>query len=158
MGQSRKPAVFGAPYSVYVRSVRLTLEEKTVDYDLVPVDIFAAGGPTREQVARHPFGKIPAFEHDGFRLYEAGAIARYIDEAFAPVPLTARPKPRGPASAGLAIAMAAALPQPAKPSAGWRRFWLVPPTVFLGLPLRHAIAAARATAPDLRTGLGSAAH
>jgi glutathione S-transferase len=66
----------GAPYSVYVRSVRLTLEEKAVDYDLVPVDIFAAGGPPREQVARHPFGKIPAFEHDSFRLYEAGAIAR----------------------------------------------------------------------------------
>jgi len=64
MGQSRKPTVFGAPYSVYVRSVRLTLEEKAVDYDLVPVDIFAAGGPPREQVARHPFGKIPAFEHD----------------------------------------------------------------------------------------------
>jgi glutathione S-transferase len=38
-------------------------------------------------VARHPFGKIPAFEHDSFRLYEAGAIARYIDEAFAGVPL-----------------------------------------------------------------------
>jgi glutathione S-transferase len=87
MGQSRKPTVFGAPYSVYVRSVRLTLEEKAVDYDLVPVDIFAAGGPPREQVARHQFGKIPAFEHDSFRLYEAGAIARYIDEAFAGVPL-----------------------------------------------------------------------
>jgi len=32
--------------------------------------------------ARHPFGKIPAFEHAGFRLYEAGAITRYVDEAF----------------------------------------------------------------------------
>jgi hypothetical protein len=53
MGQSRKPTVFGAPYSVDVRSVRLTLEEKAVDYDLVPVDIFAAGGPPREQAARN---------------------------------------------------------------------------------------------------------
>jgi glutathione S-transferase len=41
MGQSRKPTVFGARYSVYVRSVRLTLEEKAVDYDLVPVDILS---------------------------------------------------------------------------------------------------------------------
>jgi glutathione S-transferase len=32
---------------------------------------------------RHPFGKIPAFEHTGFCLHEAGAITRYIDEAFA---------------------------------------------------------------------------
>jgi glutathione S-transferase len=31
---------------------------------------------------RHPFGKIPAFEHAGFRLYEASAIMRYVDEAF----------------------------------------------------------------------------
>jgi len=87
MSQFTKPTVFGAPYSVYVRSVRLTLEEKAIDYDLVPVDIFAAGGPPAEHVARHPFGKIPAFEHDGFRLYEAEAITRYIDEAFAGVPL-----------------------------------------------------------------------
>ncbi|TIU03422.1 MAG: glutathione S-transferase family protein, partial [Mesorhizobium sp.] len=29
-----------------------------------------------------PFGRIPAFEHDGFRLYETSAIARYVDEAF----------------------------------------------------------------------------
>ena len=87
MSQFTKPTVSGAPYNVYVSSVRLTLEEKAIDYDLVPVDIFAAGGPPAEDVARHPFGKIPAFEHDGFRLYESGAITRYIDEAFAGVPL-----------------------------------------------------------------------
>jgi glutathione S-transferase len=33
-------------------------------------------------MTRHPFGKIPAFEHAGFRLYEAGAITRYVDGAF----------------------------------------------------------------------------
>ncbi len=77
-----KPVVFGAPYSVYVRAVRMALEEKAVAYDLVPVDIFAAGGPPAEHLRRHPFGKIPAFEHAGFRLYEAGAITRYIDETF----------------------------------------------------------------------------
>jgi glutathione S-transferase len=76
------PIVYGAPYSVYVRAVRLALEEKGVPYDLVPVDIFASGGPPPEHRARHPFGKIPAFEHAGFRLYEAGAITRYVDEAF----------------------------------------------------------------------------
>jgi glutathione S-transferase len=77
-----KPIVFGAPYSVYVRAVRLALEEKGVDYELVPVDIFASDGPPPEHLARHPFSKIPAFEHAGFRLYEAEAITRYIDEAF----------------------------------------------------------------------------
>lgn len=87
MGSTDKPIVFGAPYSVYVRAVRLALEEKGVDYELVPVDIFAPGGPAREHMKRHPFGKIPAFEHAGFRLYEAEAITRYIDEAFAGPPL-----------------------------------------------------------------------
>ena len=82
MEQSGKPIVFGAPYSVYVRAVRLALEEKRVPYDLVPVDIFASGDTPAEHKARHPFGKIPAFEHDGFRLYEAGAITRYVDETF----------------------------------------------------------------------------
>jgi glutathione S-transferase len=75
--------VFGAAYSVYVRTVRLALHEKGVAYDLVPVDVFAPGGPPAEHLERQPFGKIPAFEHGSFRLYETGAISRYIDEAFA---------------------------------------------------------------------------
>src|SRR5579859_4298684 len=79
---TEKPQVFGAPYSVYVRIVRLALAEKAVDYELVPVDIFAREGPPPGYLDRHPFGRIPAFEHRGFRLYETGAIARYIDEAF----------------------------------------------------------------------------
>ena len=77
-----KPIVFGADYSVYVRTVRLALEEKAVAYDLVPVDVFAQEGPPPEYLERQPFGRIPAFEHNGFRLYETGAITRYIDEVF----------------------------------------------------------------------------
>jgi hypothetical protein len=42
---SGKVLVFGAAYSVYVRAVRLALEEKSVPYELINVDIFAAGGP-----------------------------------------------------------------------------------------------------------------
>src|SRR5581483_1415270 len=38
-------------------------------------------------LARHPFGKVPAFEHDGFTLYETQAIMRYVDEAFPSAPL-----------------------------------------------------------------------
>ena len=81
------PILFGAAYSVYVRAARLALAEKGVPYRLVEVDVFAAGGPPPEHLARHPFGRIPAFEHEGFRLYEAGAITRYVDEAFPGPPL-----------------------------------------------------------------------
>jgi glutathione S-transferase len=81
------PILFGAAYSVYVRAARLALEEKRVRYRLVEVDVFAADGPPADYLERQPFKRIPAFEHDGFRLYETGAITRYIDEAFAGPPL-----------------------------------------------------------------------
>ncbi|MER8410687.1 glutathione S-transferase family protein [Mesorhizobium sp. M7A.F.Ca.US.010.02.1.1] len=77
-----KPVVYGADYSVYVRIVRLALEEKALDYELVPVDVFATGGIPAWYFEHHPFGRIPAFEHDGFRLFETSAIARYVDEVF----------------------------------------------------------------------------
>ncbi|MES0197146.1 glutathione S-transferase family protein [Mesorhizobium sp. M0011] len=77
-----KPVVYGADYSVYVRIVRLALEEKALDYELVPVDVFATGGIPACYFEHHPFGRIPAFEHDGFRLFETSAIARYVDEVF----------------------------------------------------------------------------
>ncbi len=89
------PVVFGAAYSVYVRSVRLALEEKGVAYQLEEVDVFAPGGPPSGYFERHPFGRIPAFEHDGFRLYESGAIGRYVDELFpGPGLQPIEPKPR----------------------------------------------------------------
>ncbi|MDE0240827.1 MAG: glutathione S-transferase family protein [bacterium] len=77
-----QPIVFGAAYSVYVRTVRLTLAEKNVPYRLVEVDVFSEGGPPPDYLLRHPFGRIPAFEHDGFQIYETDAIVRYIDETF----------------------------------------------------------------------------
>jgi glutathione S-transferase len=36
MVPAEHPIVFDAPYSVYVRAVRLALEEKGVRYELVP--------------------------------------------------------------------------------------------------------------------------
>ena len=63
------------------------LEEKAVAYSLNEVEIFGSGGVPPEYLARHPFGRIPALEHDGFRLYETSAITRYVDEAFPGVQL-----------------------------------------------------------------------
>jgi glutathione S-transferase len=96
--------LFGAAYSVYVRSARLALEEKGVAYRLEEVDIFAPGGPPAAYRERHPFGRIPAFEYDGFRLYETGAITRYVDEAFAGPPLQpADPKRRARMNQAISI-------------------------------------------------------
>ncbi|TYC48562.1 glutathione S-transferase family protein [Rhodobacterales bacterium] len=72
--------LYGADYSVYVRSVRLAMEEKGIEYRLVPVDVFVPEDVGEDHLARHPFGKIPALDHDGFQLYETAAILRYVDE------------------------------------------------------------------------------
>ncbi|MER9336046.1 glutathione S-transferase family protein [Mesorhizobium sp. M0293] len=99
-----KPAVYGADYSVYVRIVRLVLAEKGIDYALVPVDVFATDGIPAWYFEHHPFGRIPAFEHDGFRLFETSAIARYVDEGFDGPAL--QPKdPRGRATMNQIIGM-----------------------------------------------------
>ena len=72
----------GPAYSTYARTARLALEEKGVAYTLNEVDILSGKGNAPEHLARQPWGKVPAFEHDGFALFETFAIARYVDEAF----------------------------------------------------------------------------
>jgi glutathione S-transferase len=74
--------LFGLERSVYTRIARLALAEKQVSYALNEVEIFGPDGVPPAQLARHPFGRIPALDHDGFMLYETGAITRYVDEAF----------------------------------------------------------------------------
>src|SRR5436189_3030847 len=80
-----RPIVYGPAGSTYVWSTRLALAEKGVAHELVEVPI----GEHRQEahLARHPFAKVPAFEHDGFALYETQAILRYIDEGFPSAPL-----------------------------------------------------------------------
>lgn len=77
-----KPVLFGPSYSVYVRIVKIVLAEKGVDYQQVEFDVFDREDWPADWLERQPFGLAPAFEHGGFRLYEARAITRYIDEAF----------------------------------------------------------------------------
>jgi glutathione S-transferase len=71
----------GYRYSVYVRIARLALAEKGVTYVRIEVNPFAPDVPA-SYLALHPFGRVPALAHDGFTLYETGAITRYIDRAF----------------------------------------------------------------------------
>jgi glutathione S-transferase len=70
----------GYRYSVYLRIVRLALAEKGVSYERVEVNPFAPD-MSASYLALHPFGRVPTLVHDGFALYETGAITRYIDRA-----------------------------------------------------------------------------
>ena len=74
--------LFGLQRSVYTRVARLALAEKQVPHGLCEVEIFGPDGVPPAHLARHPFGRIPALDHDGFLLYETSAITRYVDEAF----------------------------------------------------------------------------
>jgi glutathione S-transferase len=90
-----KLTLFGLERSVYTRIARLALFEKRVDYALQEVDIFVDGGPPAYYLDHNPFGTIPSLLHENFRLYETGAITRYVDETFAgPALQPAEPMPR----------------------------------------------------------------
>lgn len=71
--------LIGFPYSSYVWAVRMALEEKGVEYELV-TDIELGSAQYAED--HHPFRKMPAFHHGDVEIFESSAIMRYIDEAF----------------------------------------------------------------------------
>jgi glutathione S-transferase len=83
-GEAPKPfVVHGIPGSPYVRMILLALQEKVFPYEFVKMPFGGQRSPA--YLARHPFGKIPAFEHDGLAFYETQAAIRYLDR-IAPVP------------------------------------------------------------------------
>src|ERR1700694_2732813 len=75
--------VHAIPGSPFGRAVLTTLEEMGVSWRLWPVARGTLRSP--EHLARHPFGRIPVLEHDGFLLYETQAILRYLDRVM-PMP------------------------------------------------------------------------
>ena len=81
-GTAASVALLGDARSSYTRTARLALAEKGVAYTMEQC------GPHTDRIRElHPFGRIPAFEHDGFSLYETGAIIRYVDDVFSGLPL-----------------------------------------------------------------------
>ena len=77
--------VYGVPGSPFMRAVTVGLEEKGAAYR-----VQALSPPETKSEAylkRHPFGRVPAFQHGDFALYETQAILRYIDAVFPAPPL-----------------------------------------------------------------------
>jgi glutathione S-transferase len=72
--------IHGVPGSPYVRKPILACEEKGVPWTLKAMGMGENKGP--DYLKLNPFGRLPTIEHDGFVLYEAQAILRYIDAAF----------------------------------------------------------------------------
>ena len=72
--------LYGFDGSTYVRTVRMLLHEKGAAYDQVPVNVLAGEPLLPDHLERHPFGKVPVVDVDGFRMLETSAITRYLDE------------------------------------------------------------------------------
>jgi glutathione S-transferase len=70
--------IHGVPGSPYGRAVMIACQEKGAAHRLSPLS--PGGTRTPEYLARHPFGRMPVIDHDGFGLYETQAILRYIDQ------------------------------------------------------------------------------
>lgn len=76
-----KITLWGFSGSTYVRTVRMLLAEKGVSgYEQVPVDVLKGEPKHEEHLTRHPFGKVPVVDVDGFRIIETSAICRYLDD------------------------------------------------------------------------------
>src|SRR5688500_16436926 len=71
----------GYRYSGYNRIARLALLSKSVEHRTIEVDPFAE--LSEAYLRLHPFGRVPVLTHGAFRLFETGAITRYVDRAFA---------------------------------------------------------------------------
>lgn len=69
--------LYGIPISSYTWSARLALAEKGIEYDMIEQQPHSP-----EQLALHPFGKVPALRNGDLKIFETVAIMRYVDEAF----------------------------------------------------------------------------
>jgi len=78
--------VHSVPGSPFGRAVLATFAEKGATYR------FASVSPrtmkSEPHTLRHPFGRIPVLEHNGFTLYETQAIIRYLDRVLSGPALT----------------------------------------------------------------------
>ena len=75
-------SVAGSPFG---RAVLATLEEKGAAYRFSPVAVGSAR--SEPHISRHPFGRVPVLEHNGFLVYETQAILRYLDRVLPNEPL-----------------------------------------------------------------------
>ena len=87
--------VHSIPGSPYGRAVFVACIEKNAPYRLQRIGPGQHQAP--EHLARHPVGRVPAIDDDGFVVYETQAIIRYIDAAYpgpSLVPADAKAKAR----------------------------------------------------------------
>jgi len=69
--------IWTVPGSPFSRAVAAVLVEKGAPFKVVRLSPSETKAP--EHLARHPFGRMPAFRHGDFMLYETQAVLRYLE-------------------------------------------------------------------------------
>ncbi len=73
--------LWGFDGSTYVRTIKMLLAEKSFkDFRQMPLNVLTGEPRAADHLARHPFGKVPVLDHDGTRILETAAIARYLND------------------------------------------------------------------------------
>ena len=69
--------------------VRIAMNLKGLDYDLVPVHLVRDGGEQHRPEYRevNPLGLVPALQHAGNTIVQSLAICEYLEELYPQVPL-----------------------------------------------------------------------
>ena len=76
-----KITLYGFNGSTYVRTVKMLLAEKGCsDFEQVPLNVLEGEPRSPEHLQRHPFGKVPVLEWDGFSILETAAITRFLND------------------------------------------------------------------------------
>jgi glutathione S-transferase len=84
--------------STYVRTIKMLLAEKSfTQFKQVQLNVLEGDPKRPEHLERHPFGKVPVLDHDGMRIIETAAIARYLNDVLpgrSLIPVTPRDRAR----------------------------------------------------------------
>ncbi|KDP28123.1 hypothetical protein JCGZ_13894 [Jatropha curcas] len=74
--------LYGAAMSTSTSLVLTCLHEKEVDFEFIPVDLFAGEHKQPHFGAKNPFGQVPVLEDGDLTLFESRAITAYITEKY----------------------------------------------------------------------------
>ena len=66
------------PMSANARKVRLLAAELGIPLERVALDFRTGDFRSPEYLAKNPNGKVPTLDHDGFVIWESGAILKYL--------------------------------------------------------------------------------
>eukprot|EP01116_Phalansterium_solitarium_P020176 TRINITY_DN587_c0_g1_i3.p1 TRINITY_DN587_c0_g1~~TRINITY_DN587_c0_g1_i3.p1 ORF type:complete len:218 (-),score=75.28 TRINITY_DN587_c0_g1_i3:121-774(-) len=76
--------LYGVPFSTCTRRVLAIANFHGQSVKLVPVDLFKGEHKSPKFLELQPFGQIPALKEGAFTMFESRAIAKYLDNKFAP--------------------------------------------------------------------------